>query len=46
MARITDEQLNKLKNDISLIRLIESQGYQLKPMGKDHVMSCPFHDDD
>lgn len=45
MPRITDEQLHKLKNDISLPRLIESSGYQLKLEGKDQVMCCPFHDD-
>ena len=45
MARITDNQLKQLKTSISLIRLIESQGYQIKPEGKDHVMCCPFHDD-
>ena len=45
MPRITDEQLSKLKNDISLVRLIESSGYQLKAEGKDQVMCCPFHDD-
>jgi DNA primase (bacterial type) len=46
MPRITDEQLSKLKNDISLVRLIESAGYKLKPEGKDQVMCCPFHEDD
>lgn len=46
MPRITDEQLNRLKSDISLVRLIESSGYQLKAEGKDKVMCCPFHDDD
>jgi len=48
VPRITDEQLNKLKNDISLPRLIESQGYQLKPEGQGScdVMCCPFHEDD
>ena len=45
MPRITDEQLKRLKNDISLVRLIESSGYQLKPEGKDQVMCCPFHED-
>ena len=45
MARFTDSQLNKLKTDISLVRLIQSQGYDLKQQGKDHIMNCPFHDD-
>lgn len=46
MPRITDEQLHRLKNDISLVRLIESSGYELKREGSDYVMCCPFHDDD
>lgn len=45
MARFTDNQLNSLKSDISLFRLIQSQGYEIKPEGKDHIMCCPFHDD-
>ncbi len=45
MPRISDEQLARLKTDISLVRLIESQGHELKVEGKDHVMHCPFHDD-
>ena len=45
MARYTDEELNHLKSNISLLRLAESQGYALKKEGKDYVMCCPFHDD-
>ena len=45
MARITDNQLNSLKTDISLIRLIESQGFDLRKDGKDYKMCCPFHSD-
>ena len=45
MPRFTDNQLKQLKNDISLFRLIQSQGYDIKPEGKDHIMCCPFHDD-
>ena len=45
MARFTDNQLKQLKHDISLFRLIQSQGYDIKSEGKDYVMNCPFHDD-
>ena len=45
MARFTDSQLKELKTNISLVSLINSQGYDLKPQGKDHIMCCPFHDD-
>ena len=29
MPRFTDSQLSQLKTDISLVRLIESQGYKI-----------------
>jgi hypothetical protein len=45
MARIPDEQVERLKQDVSLLRLVESQGHQPKRQGKDWVMTCPFHDD-
>ncbi len=45
MARIKDEIIEKLKNDISLVRLLESQGFELKKHGKDYVCHCPFHHD-
>ena len=45
MARYTDEELNHIKESTSLLRLAESQGYELKKEGKDYVMCCPFHDD-
>ena len=45
MARIPDEKIERLKNDISLIRLVERQGITLKKHGKDYLGLCPFHDD-
>ncbi|VAX06239.1 DNA primase, phage associated [hydrothermal vent metagenome] len=45
MARIAEEEINRLKEAISLMRLVESQGYQPKKQGKDYVIRCPFHDD-
>ncbi len=45
MARLTDEQINRLKQDISLQRLVEAQGIKLKKHGKDLLGLCPFHDD-
>jgi DNA primase catalytic core len=45
MARIPDEQIERLKHDISLIRLVERQGITLKKHGKDYLGLCPFHDD-
>ncbi len=46
MARLPDEVVNRIKAEVSLVRLIESQGHALKRQGKDYVMCCPFHADD
>jgi DNA primase len=45
MARISDEELTRLKQDIALERLAEARGIQLKPHGNDLIGLCPFHDD-
>ena len=46
MPRIPDSELERLKKEISLLRLIESQGHQLTKRGRDWVMRCVFHEDD
>ena len=46
MARIPTDQLERIKTEISLLRLVESQGYAVTQQGKDHAIHCPFHDDD
>ena len=46
MARIPDEVVNRLKTEVSLLRLVEGQGYQPKRQGKDWAIRCPFHDGD
>ena len=45
MARIPDTEIERLKSEISLQRLAESQGIELKRHGADLVGLCPFHDD-
>ncbi len=45
MPRIKDEVIERLKNEVSLVRLMESQGFELKKHGKDYICRCPFHDD-
>ena len=45
MARIADEVIEKIKRDISLLRLVESGGLSLKKHGQDYIGHCPFHDD-
>jgi DNA primase len=45
MARIPDTEIERLKSEISLQRLAESQGIELKRHGADLLGLCPFHDD-
>ena len=45
MARIPENQIEQLKQNVSLLRLIQSQGHTPKRQGKDWVMHCPFHND-
>ncbi|PWK27267.1 CHC2 zinc finger domain-containing protein [Pseudomonas sp. OV226] len=45
MARIPEAELERLKREVSLVRLIQSQGHQLQKRGKDWVMCCVFHDE-
>jgi len=46
MARIPDEEIARLKDQVSLLRLVESQGHEPKKQGKDWAIRCPFHEDD
>ncbi len=45
MARIPDEDIERLKQEVSLQRLVEAQGIELKRHGADLLGLCPFHDD-
>ena len=45
MARIADAHIERLKQDISLQRLVEARGIALKTHGADLIGLCPFHDD-
>ena len=45
MARIPDSELARLKQQVSLQRLAEARGVQLRPHGADLIGLCPFHDD-
>ena len=45
MARITDAELERLKQTIALQRLAEAKGIVLKRHGADLIGLCPFHDD-
>jgi hypothetical protein len=46
MARISETVLERLKSKVSVARLVEGSGVQLKTSGKDLLGRCPFHEDD
>ena len=46
MARIPAAEIEQLKNEISVERLVEASGIELKRGGKDWLGRCPFHEDD
>lgn len=45
MPRIPDAELERLKTEVSLERLVEGRGIVLKPRGADRLGLCPFHED-
>jgi len=45
MARIPEAQIERLKQEVSLQRLVEGMGIALKRHGSDLIGLCPFHDD-
>jgi DNA primase len=46
MARIPEGELERLKAEVSVQRLAEASGVELKKGGKDWLGRCPFHEDD
>lgn len=45
MARIPEEEIDRLKREVSVERLAEAHGVRLKRHGADLIGLCPFHDD-
>jgi len=45
MSRIPEDDINRIKCEISIQRLAESQNVKLKKHGKDLLGLCPFHND-
>lgn len=45
MARISEAELERVKHEISLERLVESHGIRLHVQRADRIGRCPFHDD-
>lgn len=45
MARIPETEIERLKEEVAVERLVEASGVQLKKVGKDLAGKCPFHED-
>ena len=45
MARIPESEIDQLKAEVSLVRLVEARGIVLTRQGKDYAGRCPFHAD-
>jgi len=45
MARIAEAEIERLKSEVSVERLVENAGIALKKAGKDLIGCCPFHED-
>jgi DNA primase len=45
MARIPEEEIERLKREVSIERLAEARGVKLKRHGADLIGLCPFHED-
>ena len=45
MARIPDDVVERLKREVSVVRLVEASGVELKRHGENVMGRCPFHDD-
>jgi DNA primase catalytic core len=43
MARVADAEIERLKAETSLPRLIEASGVKLEKRGRDFIGLCPFH---
>jgi len=45
MARIPEQELERLKREVDLVALVRSKGISLEAHGKDLIGLCPFHND-
>jgi hypothetical protein len=45
MARIPEREIERLKGEVALERLVAAAGVELQRRGKDLVGCCPFHED-
>lgn len=45
MARVPEQEIERLKRDVSVVRLAEARGVKLSGSGDNLMGLCPFHDD-
>src|SRR5919108_4462189 len=45
MARIPQDEIERLKSTVNLVALVEASGLVLERRGADLVCRCPFHED-
>lgn len=45
MARIPQEEIDRIKHEVRLEELVRARGVELKPYGANLLGLCPFHDD-
>jgi DNA primase catalytic core len=45
MARIPEDELERLKREVALERLVAADGVELRRQGANLIGRCPFHDD-
>ena len=45
MARIPEDEIERLKREVSLERLVKAAGIELRRHGADLLGLCPFHND-
>ena len=46
MARIPETEVQRLKEEVAVRRLVEAAGVVLRKGGKDFTGKCPFHEDE
>ena len=46
MARIPEAEIERLKSEVSIVRLVEAAGIALARQGKNLAGRCPFHEED
>jgi len=45
VARVPDDIVEQMKQEISIVRLVEARGIKLRIVGKNRMGLCPFHPD-